>query len=193
MNLFQRLRFNLWYFRRPLWDSGITPPELWQFIEKNPSGRAIDLGCGTGTNAISLARHGWHVTGVDFANRAIEQARRKAREQNLSINFIVDDVTRLSDVIGPFDLILDIGCFHGILPNLRPVYLKSISRILVPGGTWLLYAMRQPPAANFSAPGVTEDEIVRLSTVFNLLHREDGFDPGGRESSWFWFGSKQRQ
>ncbi|PKN92823.1 MAG: SAM-dependent methyltransferase [Chloroflexi bacterium HGW-Chloroflexi-6] len=188
MNSFslRRLLFNLWYtFRRPPWDSGITPPELWQFIREKPSGRAIDLGCGTGTNAITLAQNGWHVSGVDFARVAIETARRKARQQNLEISFSVEDVTRLPDVIGPFDLVLDIGCFHGIQPTRRPVYLKTISRILVHGGTWLLYAMgRTEPN---SMPGLLEQEIDEISTRFTLQRREDGFDPGGRRASWFWF------
>ena len=186
MNFLQRINFNLWYiFRRPPWDSGITPPELWQFIRENPSGRAIDLGCGTGTNAITLARHGWHVTGVDFAGAAIERARRKARRENLSVNFMVDDVTRLPEALGPFDLVLDIGCFHAIEARLRPVYLNTIGRILVPGGTWLLYAMRRSQGQ--SVVGLDEAEIAELSSRFQLIRREDGSDPGGRLSSWFWF------
>jgi cyclopropane fatty-acyl-phospholipid synthase-like methyltransferase len=186
MNLLRRIIFNLWYtFRRPPWDSGITPPELWQFIHENPSGRAIDLGCGTGTNAITLARHGWHVTGVDFADVAVERARQKARRENLSITFLVDDVTRLPEVLGPFDLVLDIGCFHALDSTLRPVYLDTIGRVLVPGGSWLLYAMCR--SENEATIGLDEAEITAISSRFDLIRREDGFDPGGRQSSWFLF------
>lgn len=186
MRFFRRLVFDFWYiFRRPPWDSGITPPELWQHIQQNPPGRAIDLGCGTGTNAITLLKHGWHVTGVDFSASAIESARKKAREQNLQISFIVDDVTRLPDAIGPFDLVLDIGCFHGIPAHLRPVYLQTIGRILVPGGTWLLYAMRQTKPG--TSPGLSEQEIAQMASLFQLYRREDGSDPSGKLSSWFWF------
>lgn len=186
MSFFRRLTFNFWYlFRRPPWDSGITPPELWQFIRENPPGRAIDLGCGTGTNAITLAKNGWHLTGVDFAHPAIERARQKAREEGLQIDFLAGDVTRLSNVIGPFDLALDIGCFHGIDPRLRPVYLKTICRILIPGGTWLLYTMRR--ASNQAGTGLSEAEIAELGTCLSLRRREDGKDPGGRQSAWLWF------
>jgi cyclopropane fatty-acyl-phospholipid synthase-like methyltransferase len=189
MSLLHRLLFNLWYtFRRPPWDSGVTPPELWQFLRENPAGRAIDLGCGTGTNAITMAKEGWHVTGVDFASVAIERARQKARQQNLNISFFVDDVTRLPSAIGPFDLVLDIGCFHGIRPALRPVYLKTISHILVPGGTWLLYAMCR--AESNTVLGLSEKEIAEMETLFTLHRRDDGLDPSGQRSSWFWFGPR---
>ena len=79
--------FSLWYFRRPPWDSGITPPELLEYLESRPAaGRAIDLGCGTGTNVITMARMGWQVTGVDFVPKAIDLAREKARKAGLRLD-----------------------------------------------------------------------------------------------------------
>lgn len=67
------------YWRRQTpWDTQVTPPEVMEFIARTPPGKAVDLGCGTGTNAITLARHGWRVTGVDFVPKAILAARAKA-------------------------------------------------------------------------------------------------------------------
>ena len=83
-----------------------------ELIKNNPPGRALDLGCGTGTNVITLAKHGWKATGIDFVPRAIKKAKTKAREENLQIDFRVGDVTHLDDFTEPFDLILDIGCYH---------------------------------------------------------------------------------
>jgi ubiquinone/menaquinone biosynthesis C-methylase UbiE len=183
--MLRRIVFNLWYFRRPPWDSGISPPELIKFMDDNPPGRALDLGCGTGTNVITLALNGWQVTGVDFVPRAIHLARRKAKQAKVNVNLIVGDVTRLSGVDGPFDLILDMGCFHGLSRDLRPAYLKSVSRLLAPRGTWMLYARR----ADETSPtfGLTEDDIAELARQFHLQRREDSLDPRGRASSWFWF------
>src|SRR5574342_1242280 len=119
-NLLRRLTFNLWYYSSPPWDPGISPPELIDFIEKHPltsSGqarRAIDIGCGTGTNVITLAQAGWQVTGVDFVPRAIRMAKGKARKAGVEVELLVRDVTDLKGITGPFDLALDIGCFHSL-------------------------------------------------------------------------------
>jgi cyclopropane fatty-acyl-phospholipid synthase-like methyltransferase len=190
MFLLRRLAFEAWYvFRRPPWDTGISPPELLEFIQKNPAGRALDLGCGTGTNAIALAERCWQVVGVDFSGVAIRRARHKARAANLPIRFFVDDAARFSAVDGPFDLILDIGCFHALAVDARPAYLETIGRFLAPGGTWLLYAMRRSAEAE-SAFGLTEADIAEISSRLRLNRREDGSDPTGRLSSWFWFGCR---
>jgi methylase of polypeptide subunit release factors len=74
--MMRKLFFNLAYLQKPVWDTGISPPELLDFIANHNPGRALDLGCGTGTNSITLAKHGWEVTGVDFVKRAINLARR---------------------------------------------------------------------------------------------------------------------
>ena len=73
-------------FKKTPWDTGITPPEIVAMIEsgKVPIGRALDLGCGTGTNAITLAQHGFEVIGIDVSRRAIALARRKVRSAQLA-------------------------------------------------------------------------------------------------------------
>src|SRR5438128_3257238 len=101
------------------WDSGVPPPELVSVVEgpeRLTPGHALDLGCGTGTNSIYLAQHGWQTTGIDFVPRAINAARRKAAAAGVSPRFIVGDVTRLTELgVGSgYDLLLDLGCFHSI-------------------------------------------------------------------------------
>ncbi len=183
--MFRRLNFSLWYFFHPPWDSGISPPELLDFIADHPAGRAIDLGCGTGTNVVTLARHGWQVTGVDFAPRAIQMARRKVAGAGLQVHLAVGDVTRLNGIAGPFDLALDLGCFHGV-PN-RPDYLAQLSRVLAPGGHWLMYGFFRSDT-RAPGPGLTPDDIELVrSSGFRLLHRKDGVDKRDRPSAWFLF------
>lgn len=87
------------------------------------AGRALDPGCGSGTNVIYLAQHGWKATGVDFSPVAIQQARQKAKDTP-GATFIEGDVSQLSrlGIDGPFDLVLDIGCFHGLPAHARQAY-----------------------------------------------------------------------
>lgn len=185
MNLWRWLVFNFWYYRRPPWDSGITPPELLEFIAAHPAGRALDLGCGTGTNSMALARAGWQVTGVDFAARAISLARRKAQRAGLSVDFYPGDVTRLEPYPGPFNLALDIGCFHGLTPRDQEAYLQALLPRLAPGGVWLLYAMRKK-SPDESIPGLSESQIDGLAQFLRPTRRENGLDPRGRVSCWLW-------
>ena len=185
MNTRNWFRYNLWYFRKPPWDSGISPPELLLFIHENPPGRALDLGCGTGTNTITLARQGWEVTGIDFALRAIRDARRKAVEADVQVNFLVGDATSLKGVSGTFTLILDIGCYHSLPPNRQMAYQDNLEKFLSHGGSFLLYTFRKDKGDG--SPGLTEDDIESIARRLKLTSRKDSQDPNRRPSSWLRF------
>lgn len=183
MNILKKLLFQIMYLRRPRWDTGITPPEVMAFLQAHPPGRALDLGCGTGTNAITLAKHGWQVVGVDFIGRAIRQARRKARHAGFQIEFQQDDVTRLRGVQPPFDLVLDIGCFHSLKDSGKQTYIQNLPRLLAPGGTFLLYAFfKTTPDQN---NGLHESDLVLLDETLRLVERQAGSERGVRPSAWF--------
>ena len=168
---------------RPPWDSGISPPELLDFIADHPVGRAIDIGCGTGTNVITLAQHGWQVTGIDFALRAIQMAKRKTRKAGIPADLSVGDATRLDGITGPFDLALDMGCFHGVAD--RDAYLSGLDRVLASGGFWLMYGFFQPPS-DPSGPGLGAADLDLIQTHgLNLISRRDGVDKHERPSAWF--------
>ena len=183
MNLLRRIHFNFWYFRRPPWDSGISPPELLDFISKHPAGHAIDLGCGTGTNVVTLARSGWQVTGIDFAPRAIQIAKSKIRNANVQANLRVSDVTQLNGIDGPFDLALDMGCFHGI--ERRMNYLTQLNQVLASDGYWLMYGIFKTP--QFRTGLAAFDIELIQAQGFRLLWRKDGMDKRERPSAWFLF------
>lgn len=189
-HILRRLSFHLWYFRQPPWDTGISPPELFEFIQGHPPGRAIDLGCGTGTNVITLAQAGWQVTGVDYAPRAIILARRKLKKAGIQAEVQVNDVTRLKGIDGPYDLAFDLGCFHGISQAGRARYLDQLDRILAPGGFWLLYGgLRSEDEPDLR--GLTEAELNGISTRLELLTRRDGYDDHRHwASAWFLFQKK---
>ena len=193
-NLFRRLLFNYWYYRQPPWDTGISPPELLEFIadhkRSSPAdqpGRAIDIGCGTGTNVLTLARAGWKVTGVDFAPRAIKLAKQKTARAGIQAELAVKDATRLDGIDGPFDLAFDLGCFHVISQAGRSQYLQQLDRVLAPGGFWLMYGFLKPDTAQ-AGHGLGEADIRLLASQLTLLSRRDGFDEhGDKSSAWFLF------
>lgn len=183
MNLLRRLKFNLAYFGKAPWDSGISPPELYAFISSHPAGRAIDIGCGSGTNIITLANAGWRVTGFDFATRAIQIAKRKLKQAGIQADVFTDDATQMKKVHGQFELALDLGCFHGI--HKKANYLTQLTRILAPGGFWLMYGFFKPDPL-LSGPGLAPSDIDMIpARGLTLLSRTDGFDKRERPSAWF--------
>jgi 2-polyprenyl-3-methyl-5-hydroxy-6-metoxy-1,4-benzoquinol methylase len=184
MSWLRWLEFQIRYLGRPRWDTGTSPPELLEYIRSNPAGHAIDIGCGTGTNSITLARAGWRVTAVDFVGRAVETARRKARQAGVAIDFRVHDITSLILESERYDLALDIGCLHGVRD--RKAYLDQLERFLKPGGRWLLYAFHKADPSK-PGPGLVAADIQSMGSRFQLSYRMDGLDPRGRSSSWFLF------
>jgi ubiquinone/menaquinone biosynthesis C-methylase UbiE len=183
MNFFKRLQFNLSYIGNAPWDTGITPPELYDFIASHPTGRALDIGCGTGTNVITLANAGWQATGFDFAPRAINMAKQKIKHAGIQADVFTDDATQMKKVHGQFDLALDMGCFHGI--ENKTGYLTQLTRVLAPGGFWLMYGFFKP-APHLPAPKLAHSDIDMISARgLTLLSRKDGFDKRERPSAWF--------
>ena len=174
------------YFRQPPWDTGISPPELLDFIKTHHPGSAIDIGCGTGTNVITLVKAGWKVTGVDFAPRALKLAKRKLNQVGVQAKLFLKDATQLQGINGPFDFAFDLGCFHGMSQNGKPKYLNQLHRILAPNGFWLMYGfLKSDPLQTGS--GLLEADIDLISSRLTLLSRSDGFDKGTRSSAWFLF------
>jgi SAM-dependent methyltransferase len=170
---------------RTPWDTGVTPPEVVEEVSSMEPGRALDLGCGTGTNAQWLAQRGWTAVGVDFSPLAIESARRKA-DWTSGVEFVEGDVTRLRElgVEGPFDLVLDIGCFHSVPTRRRGAYVREVSDVSEPGARMMIYAF----GGWFRWPGSTrtrEPEIRRrFGPAFEVERVVRGRRPTG--SAWFY-------
>ncbi len=132
------------YFRAP-WDIGARE-ELVSLVEggRIKPCRAIDLGCGTGANAIYLAQHGFDVTGVDYAKAAIEKARARASDAGVQVNFLVDDLTNLRHASGTFDFLLDYGVLDDLRPRQREQYLRNMLPLTHSGSYYLLWGFEYP-------------------------------------------------
>ena len=173
------------------WDTGVPPPQLTAVVEgppPAPPGRALDLGCGTGTNAIYLARHGWEVTAIDMVGRPLRAARRRAAAAGVAPRFIRGDVTRLPElgVGGGHGLLFDLGCFHGVPVARRDAYAAGVTAAAVPGATFLLFGFA--PGAMSWLPGVSAGELRRRLPGWELEDATRGTD---RVETW-WYRLRRR-
>jgi SAM-dependent methyltransferase len=172
--------FRLFYrFGFTPWDGHPLASSLRNLIEGNgapalPAGSALELGCGTGDNAIYLAGHGWDVTAVDFVRKPLDQARAKAGAQNVAVRFEQADVTQLSSsgVGSDFALITDNGCLHAMSDSDRDAYVREVSAAAAPDGRLLIMAL--PPGVRRGVRGVDQAEIERrFATDWTLLAAGD--------------------
>ena len=124
--------------------------------DRLPPGRAVDLGSGTGRNAIYLARHGWDVVGVEMSGYAVEVSRRKATEQGAPARFVQGDVTKLPDLdIGAAcNLFMDGGCYHTLPPGRRDAFGESVTAVAAPGARLIMIGFRQSLSAGTQGDGL---------------------------------------
>ena len=172
---------------KPVWDTGSVPPEVVEAIEKERTpGRALDLGCGTGTHSIYLAQRGWQVVGIDFSTKAIAVAHAKAKRAGTPIDFRIADVTRLSFLAGQFEFALDVGCFHGLDAKGRTRYVEQLACLLRPGGKFMLWALDR--VALFENYGIAPQIVEQLyAPQFTLTRSEQAHHRSGRTATWYWF------
>src|SRR5438552_11989125 len=96
------------------WDSGQPSAELIRVLREWNIGpcRALEMGCGTGENAVYLAQQGFDVTAFDLAPLAVERAQAKMHEAGVKVRLLTADVLDLPDVGPPFSFVFDRGLYH---------------------------------------------------------------------------------
>ncbi|MDQ6954465.1 MAG: nitroreductase family protein [Mariprofundaceae bacterium] len=125
------------------------------------SGSALDLGCGPGTQALSLAKRGFVVTASDVSWTAIESARKLAVAEQADITFHVDNVLN-SALNQQFDLIIDRGVFHCFPEsNDQQAYLDTVGRLLPAGGILLLKCFHKDETCEMGPPGRYDEADIR--------------------------------
>jgi SAM-dependent methyltransferase len=162
-----RLGFVPWASDRP--DRGLVA--LVEGSHPLQPGRALDLGCGTGRNALYLARHGWQVTGVDMVERALEAARRTAERAGVAVRWIAGDVGRLDEMdLGQgYGLFVDFGCFHSLGPGRRAAYVAGVTHAAAPGARLVMVGAPHTPAPG---TGITAAELRSRFSGWRLVEIE---------------------
>src|SRR5258707_6650723 len=127
------------YISRPPWDIGRPQPAFDGLARAGLiRGRVVDAGCGTGEHALMAAGLGLDATGVDLAPRALEAARRKARDRGLVARVLRHDARNLADLGESFDTVLDCGLFHIFGDDDRDAYTKNLRAVTRPGSRCFL-------------------------------------------------------
>lgn len=103
-----------------------------------PVGRALDLACGEGRNAVWLAQQGWVTTGVDFSDVGLDKGRRMADERGVEVSWICADATSWTPPAEGFDLVA--LCYLQLPADQRRQAIGVAGRALAPGGTVLVIA-----------------------------------------------------
>ena len=136
------------YEGMPPWDIGRPQSVFVQLLETgrlrhNP---ILDVGCGTGENALFFAAKGFEVVGVDAAPRAIETARQKAKDRGLRATFLLHDALDLAALNRTFASVTDCGLFHTFDDGDRVRFADQVWRVLKPGGTYhmMCFSDREP-------------------------------------------------
>jgi len=148
------------YHGTPPWDIGRSQREFVRLEESGKiSGDVLDVVCGTGENALFLAGRGHNVWGVDSAPAAIEIARRKAKERDLTATFLVQDTLNLQEIGRTFETGIDSGLFHTLSDPERLLFVRNLSAVLKPGGTYFMLAFSELEPGGYGPRRITKKEI----------------------------------
>lgn len=158
------MAFTRWDLRyllgRAPWDRKEPPAELVELVESGriPPGRALDLGCGTGTLLAYLASRGFEVWGVDLSAVAVWKARWKLLRQGRRGRLYAGDIHKFRPDVS-FDLVTDVGCYHAQPPERRAAYPELLSRLLKPGGDFLLWVRGDRGGGSEGPNPISKEEI----------------------------------
>jgi SAM-dependent methyltransferase len=171
------------------WDTDQPEPLLVEFITSGgvAPGPALEVGAGTGTNAIWLAERGFDVLGIDISPLAVERAHAKLAERVLGCRFATLDFLAAQSPGGPFQFVFDRGCFHVFdEPDERQRFAAQVAAALAPGGVWLsLIGSTEGPPREVGPPRRSaRDVALAIEPALEIVElRSAAFHEGAR--AWF--------
>lgn len=156
------------------------------------NGSVLDVGCGTGENALYLASRGHDTTGLDYVPVAIERAKAKVAERGIAVQFLVGNALELDKLGKQFDTVIDCGLFHTFSDEERPIFVRGLAVVIRPGGMLHILCFSDEEPGTEGPRRVSQREIqdsfkagwtIQLihPTRFETAQHPDGpvFSPGG--------------
>lgn len=147
----------------------------------------MDVGCGTGENALYLAQQGHEAWGVDASSRAIRKAKAKSKGRGIPVTFRVADALNLGRLGRTFETVIDSGLFHTFSDPERVRFVDSVGGVLHRGGSYFMLAFCDQEPADWGGPRrVTQEEIratfregwtvesVQPAKFASKIHRDGG-------------------
>ncbi len=147
------------------WDTNEPDEHLVRLVGSKAvlPGRALEVGCGTGTNSLWLAGQGFTVLGVDISPVAIERAEHKKNDKPAACDFAVMDFLHDRSLPMSFDFVFDRGCFHSFEEDAeRSLFASHVSLVLKPGGIWAsLIGSTEGKPRDTGPPRRTATEVIK--------------------------------
>ena len=172
----------------PSWETGNPASELVSVLDEGviPPGRTLDVGCGTGADAVCLARRGFEVTAVDSSPLAVERAHSRAELAGVPVRFVLGDVFEFVRTAERYDFVYDAGFYHFVRRYDLTRYVDLLWRTTRPGSFYLALAGSIGEEAEGGPPQVSEAEIrSELGRLFELVHlRHFQFESPNRDEGY---------
>jgi SAM-dependent methyltransferase len=163
------------YTAKPPWDIDRPQPAFLSLAETGDiTGRALDIGCGTGEHALLAAGLGLEATGVDQSADALARAEAKARERGLTARFLRHDACLLGELGESFDTVLDCGLFHIFTGTARDRYVRSLAEVIPSGGRYFMLGFSDAQPSTWGPHRLSREEI---AAAFADGWRIDAIDP----------------
>ena len=143
-------------------------------------GRALDLGGGSGRNALALARRGLDVTLADISPVGLDLARAEAARAGVPLEAVALDLELDAPPAGPWDLILQFHYLH------RPLFARYPA-LLAPGGLLVVVHPTRSNLERHSKPGpdflLEDGELPGLVSSLEIVHYDEGWHDDGRHEA----------
>jgi len=172
----------------PSWETGNPSGELVDILDEGtiPPGTTLEVGCGTGADAVYLARRGFEVTAVDSSPLAVERAHSRAELAGVPVCFVLDDVFEFVRTGERYDFVYDAGFYHFIRRYDLTRYVDLLWRTTRPGSYYLALVGSVGEEAEGGPPQVSEEEIrLELGRLFEFVHlRHFQFESPDRDEGY---------